>query len=256
MSALGHQFRVAGKRLRAALFMRNRRLRVGTHWAWYWRWLFNLGLMIAAALLVWWLLSNQHKVTGFNPTQLREQVEQLTTENKRLSGELQASSRQTKDAEQQTAVEKATLTELSKTVAQLQEENATLKEDLGFLRKMMAAGSVAESVTLSQVQVEKVEKTEIPNQYRYRMVVTQGGDRKSDFKGKVQFVARVQRNGTFTNIVLPEEASMRTELDFKFFQRLEGRFSIPDGAPLKSVEIKVLANPGGQLKASKSVSLG
>jgi hypothetical protein len=251
MSSLSHQFKVAGKRLRAALFMRNRRLRVGTHLPWYLRWLVNIGLMLLAAFTVWWVLSNQHKVTGFNPKQMGEQIEQLTVENRRLNDELSKTSRLAQNAEQQTAVEKATLTELSKTVAQLQEENATLKEDLGFLRKMMT-GSGNEVITITQAHLEKGAA---PNQYRYRMVVTQGGDRKQDFKGKVQLVAKVVRNGAVTSLNLPEEVSMRTDLDFKLFQRLEGSFTIADGAALKSVDVRVLTVPGNQVKLTRTVNL-
>jgi hypothetical protein len=252
MSAFAHQFRVAGKRLRATLFMRNRQLRVGTHWAWYWRWLFNLALMLAAGLFVWWLISNQHKVTGFNPGELRERVEKLTEDNQRLQSQLSASSRKTIDAEQQTAVEKATLSELSKTIAQLQEENAALKEDISFMRKMVT-GSSAEAVSINHLHIERAE---VPNLYRYRLVVIQGGDRKQDFKGKLALSAKIQRNGALSTWAVPDDPSVKTDLEFKFYQRLEGRFAVPEGSQVKALEVKVLAGPGGQTRASKSVSIG
>ncbi len=237
--------------MRAALFMRNRRMRVGSHWAWYWRWLFNVGLMACAGLLVWWAFSNQHKITGFNPTQLREQVDTLASENLRLTDELAKVTRQMKDSEQQTAIEKATQTELSKNVVQLQDENSTLKEDLGFMRKMMGGGGT-EAIAINQLQVEREPK---PNEFRYRMVVTQGGERKHDFKGKLQLVARVQKGGALTSIVLPEEESAKTDLDFKFFQRIEGKFSVPDGSQVKGLEVRVLVMPGGQVRLTRNVAL-
>jgi hypothetical protein len=252
MSAFAHQFRVAGKRLRATLFMRNRQLRVGTHWAWYWRWLFNLALMLVAGLFVWWLISNQHKVTGFNPGELRERVEKLAEENQRLQTQLSASSRKTIDAEQQTAVEKATLSELSKTIAHLQEENAALKEDMSFMRKMVT-GSASEAVSINQLQVERAEA---PNLYRYRLVVVQGGDRKQDFKGKLALSAKIQKNGALSNWTIPDDPAARTDLEFKFYQRLEGRFAVPEGTQIKALEVKVLAGPGGQTRATRSVNVG
>ena len=44
-------------------------------------------------------------------------------------------------------IEKASQTELARSVAQLQEENASLKEDLGFLRRLMSSRRSARAPT-------------------------------------------------------------------------------------------------------------
>ena len=138
-------------------------------------------------------------------------------------------------------------------MAQLQEENASLKEDLGFLRNIMSSGTTPEGIGLSNLKVERDAK---PNEYRYRMLLTQGGQRKQDFKGKVQIVARVAKDGAMTTMTIPDApaADPAGAFEFRFYQKVEGRFAIPDGSTLKGVDVRVLALPGGQVKLSRTIN--
>ena len=104
-----------------------------------------------------------------------------------------------------------------------------------------------------QLQIEKDGK---PNEYRYRMLLTQGGQRKQDFKGKVQIVAHVANDGGQNTITYPEAAAgdAAGSVEFRFYQKVEGRFSIPEGSTLKSADVRVLAMPGGQVKLSRTIN--
>ena len=138
-------------------------------------------------------------------------------------------------------------------MAQLQEENATLKEDLAFLRKMMSSGSTPEGLGVSNLKVEPEGK---PNEVRYRMLLTQGGQRKQDFKGRLQVVARAQQGGTINTFTFPEPTVDESAgaVEFRFYQKVEGRFRLPEDAMLRSVEVRVLASPGGQVKLSRTLN--
>jgi len=140
-----------------------------------------------------------------------------------------------------------------RTVAQLQEENAALKEDLGFLRNIMSSGAAPEGIGVSNLKVERDGK---PNEYRYRMLLTQGGQRKQDFKGRVQIVARVARDGAMSTLTFPDAAvpDAAGAFEFRFYHKVEGRFAIPEGTTLKGVDVRVLALPGGQVKLSRTIN--
>jgi hypothetical protein len=43
--------------------------------------------------------------------------------------------------------------------------------------------------------------------------------------------------------------------EFRFYHKVEGRFAIPPGGILKSVEIRILAVPGGQVKLSRTINM-
>ncbi|MEQ1516971.1 MAG: DUF6776 family protein, partial [Usitatibacteraceae bacterium] len=123
------------------------------------------------------------------------------------------------------------------------------------LRNIMSSGNVPEGLTIANL---KVEADALPNEYRYRMLVTQGGQRKQDFKGKVQVVARVQQGAQQTTLSFPSDVEVRNkggELDFRYYQKVDGRFKIPEGTQLRSIQVRVLALPGYEVRSQKSVNL-
>jgi hypothetical protein len=197
--------------------------------AWYWRWLINLLAMTAVAGIVWWIVQNSYRITGFNAAEARQQIDTLGEENKRMKREFDQARAMVTERDRQLQIEKASQVELARSVAQLQEENATLKEDLGFLGP----------------------------EYRYRMLLTQGGQRKQDFRGRVQILARVAQGAANSTLTFPDPSLPETtgSFDFRFYHKVEGRFRIPEGAALKSVDVRVLAVPGGQVKLSRTVNL-
>ena len=238
------------RRLRSNFGIRSARMSIRSQMAWYWRWLLNAVMMIAVAGTVWWLVENSYRITGLNPEETRQHLAKLDSENRALKRDLEGARGSLIERERQLQIDRASQSELARNVAQLQDENAALKEDLAFLRKMMSAGTTPEGLGVSNLKVEPEGKT---NEYRYRMLLTQGGQRKQDFKGRLQVVARAQQGGTVNTFTFPEPAvdEAAGAVEFRFYQKVEGRFRLPDDATLKSVEVRVLALPGGQVKLSR-----
>jgi hypothetical protein len=222
--------------------------------AWYWRWLLNLLMMVAVAAVVWWLVQNSYRITGFSVDEARQQIHALVDENARMKQDLNALRTQVIERDRQLQVERASQGELARSVAGLQDENAGLKEDLGFLRKLMSSGAAVEGLAVSDL---KLERDGAPNRYRYRFLLTQGGQRKQDFRGKVQVLARVAVGPNVNTYTFPDPAAGDSTgaVDFRFYQKLEGRFAIPEGGELRSAEIRILAVPGGQVKLSRTVNV-
>ncbi len=243
-----------GRRLRSSFGIGSSRMAIRSQLAWYWRWLVNLLMMVAVAGVVWWLVQNSYRITGSDLEEVRQRIGSLGEENRIMKRDLDAAKGTLVERDRQLQIEKAAQGELARSVAQLQDENASLKEDLGFLRKLMSSGATPEGVGVSDLKVERDGK---PNEFRYRMLLTQGGQRKSDFKGKVQIVARVAQGPTLSTLTFPDpEASESAgSFDFRFYHKVEGRFGIPEGSTLKSVDVRVLALPGGQVKLSRTLNM-
>jgi hypothetical protein len=89
------------------------------------------------------------------------------------------------------------------------------------------------------------------------MLLTQGGQRKQDFKGRVQVVARVVQGAMATTLTFPDPSQAETvgAFEFRFYYKVEGRFAVPEGSTLKGVEVRVLAVPGGQVKLSRTINV-
>jgi hypothetical protein len=245
--------RSLARRLRSSFGIGSGRMAIRSQLAWYWRWLLNVLMMVAVATVVWWLVQNSYRITGFDIQEVKSRLAQLTDENKTLKTELDAAHGTLTERDRQLQIEKAAQGELARTVAQLQEENAALKEDLGFLRNIMSSGAAPEGIGMSNLKVERDGK---PNEYRYRMLLTQGGQRKQDFRGKIQVVARVAKDGTTSTLTFPDTpvADPAGAFEFRFYHKVEGKFAIPEGASLKGVDVRVLALPGGQVKLSRTIN--
>jgi hypothetical protein len=242
-----------GRRLRSSFSIGSSRMAIRSQLAWYWRWMLNLLMMVLVGAVVWWLMQNSYRITGFDVDEARTQIAALGEENARLKRELDAAKGTLIERDRQLQIEKAAQTELARNVAQLQEENSSIKEDLGFLRRLMSSGATPEGIGVSDLKVEREGTT---NEFRYRMLLTQGGQRKQDFKGRVQVVARVASGTTTNTLTFPDPAQPETagNFEFRFYQKVEGRFRIPDGSVLKSVDVRVLAVPGGQVKLSRTIT--
>lgn len=242
-----------GRRIRSSFGLGSSRVAIRPQVAWYWRWLVNLLALGVVAGLVWWIVQNSYRITGFNAQEARQQIEKLGEESRRLAAELETTRASLVERDRQLQIEKASQTELARSVVQLQEENAQLKEDLGFLRRLMSSVATPEGIGISELKVEREGST---NEYRYRMLLTQGGQRRHDFRGRVQVIARVAQGSTtntltFPDPTLPEAAG---SFEFRFYHKVEGRFVVPEGATLRSVDIRVLAVPGGQVKLSRTIN--
>jgi len=240
------------RRLRSSFGIGSSRMAIRSQLAWYWRWLLNVLMMVLVAAVVWWLVQNSYRITGFDIDEVKAHLARLTEENRSVKADLETARGSLVERDRQLQIEKAAQGELARTVAQLQDENAALKEDLGFLRNIMSSGT-PEGIGLSNLKVERDGRT---NEYRYRMLLTQGGQRKQDFKGKVQIVARVEKNGAVSSLTIPDApaADPAGSFEFRFYHKVEGRFAIPDGTSLRGVDVRVLALPGGQVKLSRTIN--
>ncbi len=61
------------------------------------------------------------------------------------------------------------------------------------------------------------------------MLLTQGGQRKQDFKGRVQIVAHVEQGSAARGDVYPDPASPEAAagFEFRFYQKVEGASRYP-----------------------------
>jgi len=241
------------RRIRSNFGIGSSRMAIRTQLPWYWRWLANLLVIAGVAGLVWWIVQNSYRVTGFNADEARARLDVLERENQAMKGEIEVARTSLTERDRQLQIEKASQTALARSVAQLQEENASLKEDLSFLRRLMSSGATPEGVGVSDLKVEREGSS---NEYRYRMLLTQGGQRKQDFRGRVQVVARVAQGNANNTITFPDPALPETtgSFEFRFYHKVEGRFRVPEGGTLKSVDVRVLAVPGGQVKLSRTIN--
>ena len=248
------KLRGSWRKIRSKVGIRSERVAIRSHVPWYIKFGGYGVAMGVAAAVAWGVVDNSYRITGFNREEAQQQLASLTEENQKLQKAYENTRSLLNEQGGQLRVEKSAQSELAKSVAQLQEENASLKEDLGFLRNIMSSSSLPEGLAIANF---KVEADALPNEYRYRLLLTQGGQRKQDFKGKIQVIARVQDGLQQTTLSFPQDAELRgagKEIEFRYYQKIDGRFKIPEGAQLKSVQVRVLGLPGYDVRSQRSIN--
>jgi len=241
------------RRLRGSFGVRSSRMTIRSQLAWYWRWAINAALLLLGTLALWWLIGATQRLAGFDRDEARSRIESLKADVDRLTRELDIARSSLAEREQQVAISNAAQGELARNLAQLQEESAALREDLGFLRNLMASSSAPAGLSMANVKVERLGDS---REYRYRLLLSQGGDRRQDFRGRVQLALRLEGGGGARTLIVPEDfAAGGGKVEFRFYQAVEGRFRLPEGTTLKGYEVQVVALPGGQVKLSRSFNV-
>jgi len=232
------------------------KMTVKTHVAWYWRWLGMLAFLSLALALAAWMYDAGRRFAGFDRgelenkfTRLRDSLGQLEIEAARLRSIANAS-------ESRLKIEQTAQAQLAAQVKSLEDENNRLKEDLAFFENLAPSERRSEKVSIQRF---KVAREVLPGEYRYRLLILQGGKLDREFHGSLQLVVEMQQGGKDATIVIPETAesgdNSAFKLNFKYFRRVEGTFRVPAGARVKTVQARILENGSSEARASQNVNL-
>jgi hypothetical protein len=154
--------------------------------------------------------------------------------------------------ESQMKVEHAAQQQLAQQVNTLEIETAKLREDLSFFESLLPTPSNARGVLIRSFRLQPEGE---PNQMRYRLLVQQSGKPDRDFNGEVELQVSFTQNGRPFTMQVPDPATPRDaiELSFRHYQRVEGTFSLPEGAVARSVLVRIVA--GGQAQTQQTFPL-
>ena len=243
------------KRIRQRFGISAPRMTVRTHVAWYWRWMLFFILLSLSLTLAAWMYDAGRRFAGFDRSEIEQEVARLRAEMATMmqdTGKLRALA----DAgESRVRMERGTQAQLAGQVRQLEEENARLKEDLAFFENLIPAEKGEGKVSINRFTVVP---DALAGEYRYRLLVLQGGKRDKEPQSAVQFLVEMQRDGKTVMMALPSEkpgSDPAYRFNFKYFHRVEGSFRVPPAARVKSVQVRVFDTVSGQLRASQNFSL-
>ena len=239
------------KRIRGRFGISAPKMMVRTHIAWYWRWLGMVAALAVSLVVAAWLYDAGRRFAGFDRSESEQELSQLRASVAKLEEETRRLRSIADASESRLKIEQSAQAQLGAQVKSLEEQNTRLKEDLAFFENLTPADRLS-------IHRFKVEPDALPGEYRYRLLVLQGGRRDREFQGSMQLVVSVQENGRDATIIIPDQASAGDSayrLRFKYFQRVEGTFRVGPKAKVLSVQARVLEHGSDQARASQSVSL-
>lgn len=223
---------------------------------WYWR--AALGVVLAALVLTLARFTYDfgRRFAGFDRGEAESEVTRLADLTARQQQELAELRRQLTAAERQLQIERATFDDINKQVKSLSDENAGLKEDLAFFQTLMPAGGREGGLTINRFEVVR---DILPGEYRYRLLIMQTGQRAKDFQGNLQFVINLQQDSKQPAVMTlpPDGQSGRKafQLNFRFYQRVEGSFKVAPDAVVKGMQARVFEGGGSEPKLVQSATI-
>ena len=223
---------------------------------WHWRALIFASALLALASIAWAIYDRGLNLAGFNTQQAADERARMSAEVQRLQDENADLRSQLAGIERQMQMEASAKGDLAGQLSALSDENAVLKEDLALFQTLMTSsgGDAGAGVTINRF---RVQRDGLPGEYRYQLLVVQSRTRSKEFQGRLQLVVDLLRDGQPQVLVLPGslEKPDLYNLSFRFYQRVEGGFQVPEDATVTRVQVRVLENGIDGPRSSQSVNL-
>lgn len=208
---------------------------------WYWKLLTAVVLFLFGYLLAYW------QTAGGEFGKLNKSLESILKENRDLQAKLV-------HGERQLQVERAAQDNLSKELAKLQDEDMRLKQDVAFYKNILV-----ENVGASQVKLHSFElaKGQQPNQYEYHILIVQSGRHDKTIQGNIKLMLSGIQSGKPVSlpVTLDSTAAQAMKINFKYYQRIDGRFMVPDGMLAQAIEASFIEIGGNHPKISLRADL-
>jgi len=231
------------------------RVAIRTHIPWQLRVAAFALLAVIAVVAGWWVYDAGRRFAGFDISQSRDELQRLAELGSRLTRENEELLARAAAAEGQLKIDHASHEDLARQVKALGEENARLREDLAVFQNLVSSSGKEGALKVYRF---KVERDKAPGEYRYDLLLVQSGQRAKEFRGRLQLVVSLQQNGMRQELTLPETKDKSPQgqgLNFKHYQRLEGKFRVAPDAVVESLQVRVFANGASEASVSETAQL-
>ena len=218
---------------------------VRSHLPWPLRWAvvaLTLGFSGALAL---WAFEFGKDIAGLD-RHATEELTRLKAEVTQLREEREKALSIANTADSLLKAERTAQEKLAQQIKQIEGENLTLKNDLGFFERLLPAGDSV-GVTIRGLQAEAVTE----GQLRYQLLVMQPGKAVPELNGRYEMTLSGTLDGRPWSQLQPGGPK---PLQLKQYLRVEGLVEYPAAAMVKAVSVKVTDARGGVL-ATYSVKI-
>ncbi len=233
------------------------RVAVHTHIPWYWRWVGIAVLIGVSAAAAAWIYDAGRRFAGFDRNEAETELGELRAELEGARRELERVRAIANAADSRVAIERTAQQQLAQQIRGLEQENASVREELATLESMLS--SEARNANAVSIYRFKVEPDLLPGEYRYRLLLLAPSARKErDFNGRLELVVSLTEGGRNAMMSFPGEADAGAgafRLAFRHFRRVEGTFRVSPKAKVESVQVRVYEAGSPQPKATQTATL-
>ena len=223
-----------------------------SHAPWYLKVLAVTGVIAIALVLAQIIFDAGRGWGGLNISGMRSEAELLRQRVSTLEIELAEVQQQADAAHSSLQIERSAQVQLTSRIRSLESENSRLREDMLVFESLAGVSGVEQGFKINRLVLEPDGEV---GRYRYRMlIVRQGGKPDRDVLGTYEIVATIDQLGRGANITFrPDKGSPSHRLAFRHFQRVDGVIAVPEGATLKSIEVRFVQD--GQIRARATAAV-
>ncbi len=230
--------------LRRRLTHKTTRMSVRSALPWPLRWLLGAVVLGFSGALALWAFEFGKDIAGLDRN-AKQELERLRGEVVLLREELGKSQLVSNTSDSLLTAEKVAQEQIGLQLRQLETENQTLRNDLGFFERLMP-GTGSEALNIRGLQVERVAESQI----RWQALMIQAKKNAPEFKGTLEISFTGSQDGK------PWSTAGRPRtrvVVIRGYLREEGVVDVPPTAVVKTVTARLLQ--GGVVKSVHTVKL-
>ncbi|WP_457282897.1 DUF6776 family protein [Polaromonas sp. P5_D5] len=216
---------------RRRLTISSPRMSVRSSLPWPLRWIAGALMLGFSAAVALWAFEFGKGIAGVD-TDTREEISVLRQEVVTLRADRDRAQSIANTSGSLLTAEKAVQEKMMSQIRQLESDNRSLRDDLGFFQKLLPAGS-AEVVAIRSLQAEVLSGTQL----KWQVLVIQPVKGAPNFNGKLDLTVHGTQDGKPWTMTLPGGPQT---LQFKQYLRVEGVLDLPPQAMVQTVTAKVI----------------
>ncbi len=144
--------------------------------------------------------------------------------------------------------------DLTKQIRLLGEENHRLKEELVYFQYLMTnSGDTASGISINRFNLTQGQSE---RQYRYTLLLTQGGQRPTDFEGNLKFLITLRQDSEKKIIALANSGSSKLfPINFKHYKRIDKSFQVPENTIVENIQVQIFEKNNSEAKLTQTAEL-
>lgn len=229
---------------RRRLTISSPRMSVRSSLPWPLRWIAGALMLGFSAAMALWAFDVGQGLAGLDRhaeaelTQLRLEVASLRSDRDKAQSIANT-------ADSLLTAEKALQEKMMGQIRQLEFDNRSLRDDLGFFEKLLPTGP-AEVASIRGLQAEVLSETQL----KWQVLVIQPVKDGTNFNGKLELTLQGTQDGRPWSMSLPGGPQL---LQFRQYRRMEGLLDLPARAVVKTVTAKIM--DGAVVRSVKTFTL-
>ncbi len=192
-------------------------------------------LVLAVAVATAWAVYQREMAgAGERIARLAAQVAALDAQRTRLQVEVERSRARNAVVERARQVEEQAYAQVDQNLRDLQREVLRLQRQVAFYRDIVEAGSQRQVQVQNFLLSAAEERT-----WSYELVLTRGRNDGKVVTGKVTLAVDGDQGQQRSTLMFPAVAGGGRGFEFRYFQRLHGRLTLPQGFVPRAIRVRV-----------------